>query len=83
METGAIKKQTAFRLNANLLDRLKEEAKKANRSLSNYVECILMDSVYNEPNETTIEAIKEAQAGKFAGTINTSSKKAFIKSCEE
>ena len=58
METGMAKKQTAFRLNANLLERLKEQAKRANRSLSNYVECILMDCVYNEPNETTIAAIK-------------------------
>lgn len=83
MKAESIKKQTAFRLNANLLERLKEEAKKANRSLSNYVECILMDSVYNEPNETTREAVKEARSGKFAGTVNTSSVEEFIKSCEE
>jgi hypothetical protein len=69
-------------LNANLIGRLKEDAKKENRSLSNYVECILMDSVYNEPNETTLEAIKEARSGKFAGVINTGSMDAFIKSCE-
>ncbi|MDR1161783.1 MAG: toxin-antitoxin system protein [Tannerellaceae bacterium] len=83
MEAGAIKKQTAFLLDVNLLDRLKEEARKTNRSLSNYVECILMDSVYNEPNEITLQAIEEARAGKFAGTIDTSSMEAFIKSCEE
>ena len=59
--TKAIKRQTAFRLNEDLLERLKEKAKKANRSLSNYVECILMDSVYNEPNETTIAAMNEAE----------------------
>ncbi|MDR2954637.1 MAG: TraY domain-containing protein [Prevotella sp.] len=83
MEARTIKKQTAFRLDGSLIDKLKAEAKRANRSLSNYVECILMDSVYNEPNETTIEAIKEARAGKFAGTVNTGSMEAFIKSCEE
>ena len=83
MRTETIKRQTAFRLNANLLERLKEKAKQSNRSLSNYVECILMDSVYNEPNETTLEAIKEARAGKFAGTINTDSMESFIKSLEE
>ena len=81
METGMEKKQTAFRLNANLLERLKEQAKRANRS--NYVECILMDSVYNEPNETTITAIKEARSGKHAGVVDISSTEAFIKSCEE
>ena len=82
MKTRTIKKQTAFRLDEKLIDRLKEEAKKSNRSLSNYVEYILMDSVYNEPNETTLEAIKEARSGKYAGTVNTSSMEAFIKSCE-
>ncbi|MDR1402091.1 MAG: toxin-antitoxin system protein, partial [Tannerellaceae bacterium] len=35
------------------------------------------------PNETTIAAINEARSGKFAGTIDTSSMDAFIKSCEE
>jgi predicted DNA-binding protein len=83
METGMIKKQTVFRLNENLINRLKEDAKRANRSLSNYVECILMDSVYNKPNETTLDAIKEARSGKFSGIINTGSMEAFIKSCEK
>ena len=83
MGAVAIKKQTAFRLDVTLLDRLKEKARKSNRSLSNYVECILMDSVYNLPNETTIEAINEARAGKYAGTIDVSSMDTFIKSCEE
>ena len=63
MEAKTIKKQTAVRLDENLIDKLKTEAKKANRSLSNYVECILMNSVYSEPNETTLEAMKEAESG--------------------
>jgi hypothetical protein len=83
MEARVVKKLTGLRLNENLVGKLKAEAKKANRSLSNYVECILMDCVYNEPNETTIAAIKEARSGKYAGTIDTSSMEAFIKSCEE
>ena len=82
METRGVRQPTAFRLNKELLSRLKEEAKKANRSLNNYVECILMDSLYNEPNEETIEAIKEAQSGKYAGVIDTSSVEAFWKSVE-
>lgn len=65
-----------------MLERLKEQAKQANRSLSNYVECILMDSVYNEPNDTTVAAIKEARSGKHAGAVDISSMEAFIKSCE-
>jgi len=82
MEAKSIKKPTAFRLNQNLISRLKEEAKKSNRSLNNYVECILMDSVYNVPNAETIEAINEAKAGKYAGIIDTSSIEAFWKSLE-
>ncbi len=60
METRVVKKQTAFRLNENLVNRLKAEARRTNRSLSNYVECILMESLYNEPNDETKAAIKEA-----------------------
>ena len=84
MET-VVKKQTAFRLDEGLVGRLKEEAKKANRSLSNYVECILMDSVYTEPNKTTLEALKEAQKRNYTGRkrVDTSSVEAMIKSCEE
>jgi len=80
METRTAKKQTAFRLDENLINRLKEEAKKANRSLSNYVECILMDSVYNEPNEETKAAIKEARSGKSAGIIDMKNFDTFMKS---
>ncbi len=83
METNVVRKQTAFRLSEKLLNKLRAEAKKANRSLNNYVECILIDSVYNEPNKTTLNAIDEARSGQFAGTIDTSSMEAFIKSCEE
>ena len=58
-----IKKPTAFRLNTNLVNRLKVLAKKDNRSLNNYVENILMAVAYDEPNETTKAAIKEAKEG--------------------
>ena len=80
---AVIRKQTSFRLREDLLKVLQEEAKKANRSLNNYVESMLMDAVYSEPNEETKAAIKEARTGKYAGTINTSSLEAFIKSCKE
>ena len=82
MEARTIKKPTAFRLDEGLVGRLKENAKKANRSLNNYVECILMDSVYTEPNEETIEAIEEARRGEYAGIVDTSSVEAMIKSME-
>ena len=82
METKAVKKLTSFRIDESLINKLKVEARRTNRSLSNYVEYILMNSIYNEPNETTLFAIEEARTGKAAGTIDTSSMDNFIKSCE-
>jgi hypothetical protein len=83
METETIdRKLTAFRIREDLLNRLRVAAKKENRSLNNYVENVLMNVIYDEPNETTLETIREARSGNFAGTIDTSSMDAFIKSCE-
>lgn len=64
MQTTTSKVQTAFRFDRELLSRLKIKAKQENRSLNNYVETVLMEIVYHEPNEETIEAIKEARSGK-------------------
>lgn len=83
METKTVKKPTAFRLDEILLDKLKTEAKKANRSLNNYVECILMDSIYNEPNDYTLEAISEARVGKHAGKLDMSNFDTFMKSVND
>ena len=55
------RKLTAFRLNENLIEHLKVQAKKENRSLNNFVESALMHIVYRKPNVTTLAAIKEAQ----------------------
>lgn len=70
MEARVIKKQTAFRLDEDLLIKLKKEAKRANRSLSNYVECILMDRVYNKPNKTTTDAMREVESGAALDTLD-------------
>lgn len=63
MDIALEKKSQTFRLPAYLLNRLKELAARDRRSLNNYVEGILLDAVYNEPNDETIAAIKEAQSG--------------------
>lgn len=76
------RKQTSFRLSTDLLKRLRIAARRENRSLNNFVESTLMDAVYNIPNEETVAAINEARSGKYAGTIDTSSMEAFIKSGE-
>ena len=82
MNTGVStnKKQTAFRFSEDLLERLKERAKKDNRSLNNYVEKILMEAVYNEPNEETIAAMKEAKEGKSLETLDLAKFKEFVAS---
>ena len=59
MEIRTAKKQMAFRLNESLVTILREEAKKTNRSLSNYVECILIDSVYDKTKIKISEEIPE------------------------
>ena len=60
----ATKKQTAFRLDGDLLERLRVKARRENRSLNNYVERVLISVSYDEPNEITVAAMKEAMAGK-------------------
>lgn len=84
MEAAIPKKATMFRLSTDLIDRLKEMAKREHRSLNNFVECILLDVAYNEPNEITKEAIEEARSGKLrnATPIDTSSVEAMFKSME-
>lgn len=65
-----MKTQTAFRIDKTLLAMVKEKAKRSNRSLNNYVENLLYKDVGNVPNETTIEALKEAHSSKELETIN-------------
>jgi hypothetical protein len=55
-------------------------AARENRSLNNYVESVLMDVIYNQPNAETEAAIAESRSGKSAGKIDTSSMEAFKKS---
>lgn len=75
MEAAIQKKATMFRLNVDLIERLKEMARREHRSLNNFVECVLLDVAYNEPNEVTKKAIDEARSGKLrdAAPVDTSS----------
>ena len=74
------KKQTAFRFSEDLLERLKDRARKDNRSLNNYVEKLLMEAVYDEPNEETVAAMKEAKEGKGLETLDLAKFKEFVAS---
>lgn len=58
------RKQTSFRLRTDLLDDLRIVARRENRTLNNFVESLLLDYIYNEPNEVTKAAIEEAMSGK-------------------
>ena len=80
MDIALEKKAHVFRLPVYLLDKLKELAAKDRRSLNNYVEGLLLDAIYHEPNEVTLQAMKEAQEGKTEGPIDTSSVEAMLKS---
>lgn len=82
MEAIVQKKATMFRLNVDLIERLKELAKREHRSLNNFVECVLLDVAYNEPNDITKAAIEEARSGKLrdVDTVDTSSVDAMFKS---
>lgn len=58
-----IKKNQSFRLSIELIEKLKQMAKRQNRSLNNYVETLLLDAAYHEPNAVTLAAMKEAESG--------------------
>ena len=64
MDTVIERKPASFRLRTDLLERLRRNAIRQNRTLNNYVESILLDIVYNEPNDTTRVAIEEAMSGR-------------------
>lgn len=64
MATTIVRKPTSFRLRTDLIEGLKRKAAQQNRTLNNYVESVLLDIVYDEPNEETKAAIEEVMAGK-------------------
>lgn len=74
------RKQTAFRLRTDLLDRLKVAAKKENRSLNNFVESVLLDAVYREPNEETLTAMKDAKENGNLETLDLDNFEKYVDS---
>lgn len=81
MNTVAVdRKQTAFRLRTDLLDRLKVAAKKENRSLNNYVEGVLLDAVYRELNEETLTAMKDAKENGNLETLDLDNFEKYVES---
>ena len=81
MNTVAVdRKQTAFRLRTDLLDRLKVAAKKENRGLNNFVESVLLDAVYREPNEETFTAMKDAKENGNLETLDLDNFEKYVES---
>ena len=64
MATTIIRRPASFRLRADLLEGLRRNAARENRTLNNYVESVLLDIVYHEPNDVTKAAIEEARNRK-------------------
>lgn len=71
METIIRRKQTSFRLRTDLLDDLKISAERENRTLNNFVESLLLNYMYSEPNEVTKAAIEEAMSGHNHNKVYT------------
>lgn len=79
METAG-RKQISFRLNTELVDKLRVEARRHNRSLNNYVESILMAFVSEQPNNLTLAAMEEAESGRELEALDMRSFRKFVDS---
>ena len=80
MATVIERKQTAFRLSTSLLNKLREAAERENRSLNNYVESVLMDAVFSNPNKLTLAAMKEARENRELETLDVNNLDSVIAS---
>ena len=54
-----------------MLDFMKQDAERTNRTLNNFLESLLLDYYYNEPNEVTKSAIEEAMSGRNRNKVYT------------
>ena len=77
MDATFVRKPTSFRLRGDILEGLKRNAARENRTLNNYVESVLLDVVYSEPNEETKAAIREAMSGKNTNKVYSGVKEMF------
>jgi hypothetical protein len=71
MAATVVRKPASFRLRADLIEKLKRNATRENRTLNNYVESVLLDVVCHEPNEETKAAIEEVMSGKNPQKVYT------------
>ena len=85
MDIVVPKKNQSFRLPVELIERLRQLAKRENRSLNNFVETLLLEAAYCEPNDVTLAAMNEAQNGKLRNTtpLDLSSIEAMERSLDD
>ena len=77
MEATIVRKTKSFRLRSDLLEGLQRNARRTNRSLNNYVESVLLDVVYHEPNAVTKAAIEEAMSNRNPNKVYSSTEEMF------
>lgn len=80
MATTITRTQTSFRLSNDLIEKLRTEAKRRNRSLNNLVESVLMAFVARKPNETTLAAMREAETADNLETLDLDNFRSFVES---
>ena len=81
MRTTVTRRQTAFRLRTDLLEKLQRMAAEDNRSLNSFVECALMDMAFHEPNAETLAAMEEVRSGKCTVADMTSILRSGRRAC--
>ena len=54
-----------------MLEEMKSAAERENRTLNNYLESLLLNYFYSEPNEVTKAAIEEAMSGHNRNKVYT------------
>ncbi|WP_366141751.1 toxin-antitoxin system protein [uncultured Duncaniella sp.] len=67
-------------MNTELVDKLRVEARRHNRSLNNYVESILMAFVSEQPNNLTLAAMEEAESGRELEALDMRNFRKFVDS---
>jgi hypothetical protein len=69
-----LKASTSIRIDASVLEQIRSEARAENRSLSNYIETLLYRMGYRPYNAETAEACIDANSGRYAGSVDTTTR---------
>jgi len=80
MNTTMPKSSASINIDAGMLGQIQEEAGRANKTLSDYLESLLYRLGYRPYNKETIQACREAREEPSAGVVDTSSMEAFVSS---